>query len=203
MWTNLSGTYSTVQNDSLAPSETKITPKSSDHSKIVDTHDIMSATLPGALSIDPSVKQAVTSSGMTISKEALRYIVVAVREHTSSVLREIISDVEKRDMMNNDNDTKSPGIPVSTNRRSAITNQDIKELLGKKPQLGGGSVNSSLSRLGWERCSRLSNSKSVPLLSNHLKHLNMSITDEILSKSQIYQELKSTELKLAAGKSNT
>mmetsp|Transcript_52977 Transcript_52977/g.158578 ORF Transcript_52977/g.158578 Transcript_52977/m.158578 type:complete len:925 (-) Transcript_52977:219-2993(-) len=62
--------------------------------RIVSEASLRSATLPGALSIDPKLRGLVGKHGMAVSENAVWLLVVAVRAHASAVLRRTIAEME-------------------------------------------------------------------------------------------------------------
>mmetsp|Transcript_21056 Transcript_21056/g.45649 ORF Transcript_21056/g.45649 Transcript_21056/m.45649 type:complete len:1184 (+) Transcript_21056:404-3955(+) len=51
-----------------------------------------SARLPGALEIEPLVRKHIANSGLTASENAIWMLVVAVREHSSSLIKKVIAN---------------------------------------------------------------------------------------------------------------
>ena len=126
-----------------------------------------SASLPGAISIDPAMRYLASRASMTVTDNAVSLLVVAVREHARKILQGAIAEAKVGDQLlvsaRGDHWT-------SLSRRTAkslITVHDLARALEGDPTLGGGGRKvAPTSRLAWERCVASANSGVAALSSS-------------------------------------
>ena len=164
-----------------------------------------SSSIPGALVIDPMVREIVQENGMRITENAMWLLVVAVKEHTKATLKNVV-DVKEASEKGHilPRTTKnyplslastsrastsvkaSPAKPaavwaVASKKRKQITSLDICAASTSSHLAGIGSLGGSLSRYAFERCLHSAYDASTIIPEPNFVQVHKFITSEIAS----------------------
>jgi hypothetical protein len=163
-----------------------------------------SSSIPGALVIDPLVRDIVQEDGMRVTENAIWLLVVAVKEHTKATLKRAL-DVKEASQNGHvlprtknyahtlastskalTSGKASPAKPAATwavasKKRKWITSLDICAASTSSHLAGIGSLGGSLSRYAFERCLHSAYDASPMIPEPNFVQVHHFITSEIAS----------------------
>ena len=179
---------------------------------LVNDEVLPSARLPGALEVEPLVRKLTTNSGLTASDNAVWMLLVAIREHSSSIIRKVIANDKdlangyaprvpshfqtslacQKDTTAHDGDNVKPSGKEKSERR-VINSTSLSHVLAENP-----SATSRLTSMYSDMAPDNKGSSSIPDLGNVNSIINSSIQRAAHRRQKHSSEVQSV-VPLAAG----
>jgi hypothetical protein len=165
--------------------------------------EMPSSSIPGALVVDPFVRDIVQEDTMRVTENAIWLLVVAVKEHTKATLQKVVDAKEalenghilprtknyphalastsKASTSGKASPTKPVVTAVASKKRKQITSLDICAASTSSHLAGIGSLGGSLSRYAFERCQHSAYDASPMIPEPNFVQVHKFITSEITS----------------------
>jgi hypothetical protein len=165
-----------------------------------------SSSIPGALVVDPLVRDIVQEDGMRVTENAIWLLVVAVKEHTKATLKQVVdvkeasenghilprtknyphtlASTSKASTSGKANPSKHVATTVASKKRKQLTSLDICAASTSSPLAGIGSLGGSLSRYAFERCLHSAYDANPIIPEPHFVQVHKFITSEIASAAK-------------------
>ena len=156
-----------------------------------------SCRLPGALEIKPLILNIIESEGITASKSATRFLIIAIREYIAKILTHTITSMEDSSLSNQSLEVGTPKI-LSLRKRKLISSYNLAQNLLSNKKLYGRPQRYSSSRMAWERCLCSSGSKLFPSSPKGLSRIQAVMNNVIEGRTPKYCKVKSITSNLSS-----